>query len=70
MRMYPELPIWRVEVMADDGSDIEVLKTYGAAPYATALKKLEKQINEKQASVNEKIGVKVLGPVDGYLGLL
>jgi 26S proteasome regulatory subunit T1 len=70
MRMYPELPIWRVEVMADDGSDIEVLKTYGAAPYATALKKLEKQINEKQASVNEKIGVKVLGSVDDYLGLL
>lgn len=70
MRMYPELSICRVEVMADDGSDIEVLKTYGAAPYATALKKLEKQINEKQASVNEKIGVKVLGSVDDYLGLL
>lgn len=45
---------------ADGSSDIQVLKTYGAAPYATALKKLEKQINEKQASVNEKIGVKVL----------
>jgi hypothetical protein len=40
--------------------DIQVLKTYGAAPYATALKKLEQQIKEKQASVNEKIGVKVL----------
>lgn len=39
--------------------DIQVLKTYGAAPYATALKKLESQIKEKQASVNEKIGVKV-----------
>jgi 26S proteasome regulatory subunit T1 len=37
-----------------------VLKTYGAAPYAAALKKLEKQIKEKQSSVNEKIGVKVL----------
>lgn len=47
-----------------------MLKTYGAAPYATALKKLEKQINEKQASVNEKIGVKVLGSVNDYLGLL
>lgn len=35
-----------------------MLKTYGAAPYATALKKLEKQIKEKQTSVNEKIGVK------------
>jgi 26S proteasome regulatory subunit T1 len=38
--------------------DIQVLKTYGAAPYASALKKLEKQIKEKQTSVNEKIGVK------------
>jgi 26S proteasome regulatory subunit T1 len=36
-----------------------VLKTYGAAPYAAALKRLEKQIKEKQTSVNEKIGVKV-----------
>lgn len=39
--------------------DIQVLKTYGLAPYAAALKKLEKQIKEKQTSVNEKIGVKV-----------
>ncbi|KFY78911.1 hypothetical protein V498_09010 [Pseudogymnoascus sp. VKM F-4517 (FW-2822)] len=38
--------------------DIQVLKTYGAAPYASALKKLEKQIKEKQTSVNDKIGVK------------
>jgi hypothetical protein len=38
--------------------DIQVLKTYGAAPYAAALKKLEQQIKEKQQSVNEKIGVK------------
>lgn len=36
-----------------------MLKTYGAAPYAAAIKKLEKQIKDKQASVNEKIGVKV-----------
>jgi hypothetical protein len=41
--------------------DIQVLKTYGAAPYAAGLRKLEKQIKEKQASVNEKIGVKVRG---------
>ena len=40
--------------------DIQVLKTYGAAPYAAALKNLEKQIKEKQQSVNEKIGVKVI----------
>lgn len=39
-----------------------MLKTYGAAPYAAALKKLEKQIKERQQSVNEKIGVKVSRP--------
>src|SRR5271170_1381267 len=43
--------------------DIQVLKTYGAAPYAAALKKLEKQIKEKQQSVNEKIGVKVCAQI-------
>lgn len=42
--------------------DIQVLKTYGAAPYAAALKKLEKEIKDRQTSVNEKIGVKVLSP--------
>ena len=52
-----------------DHSDIQVLKTYGAAPYATALKRLEKQINEKQASVNEKIGIKVLYSVDVSSGI-
>ena len=36
--------------------DIQVLKTYGAAPYAIQLKTLEKEIKEKQTSVNEKIG--------------
>jgi hypothetical protein len=51
-----------VVVMVTDvfGSDIAVLKTYGAAPYANALKKLEKDIKDKQNSVNEKIGVKVI----------
>lgn len=44
---------------ADQVRDIQVLKTYGAAPYGAALKKLEQQIKEKQNSVNEKIGVKV-----------
>jgi 26S proteasome regulatory subunit T1 len=39
--------------------DIQVLKTYGAAPYGASLKKLEQQIKEKQQSVDEKIGVKV-----------
>jgi 26S proteasome regulatory subunit T1 len=36
-----------------------VLKTYGAAPYAAELKKLEKEIKDKQQTINEKIGVKV-----------
>ncbi|KAK4948806.1 hypothetical protein LTR28_007345, partial [Elasticomyces elasticus] len=35
--------------------DIQVLKTYGAAPYAAELRKLEKEIKDKQNSVNEKI---------------
>jgi len=42
--------------------DIQVLKTYGAAPYGAAIKKLEQQIKEKQQSVDEKIGVKVRYP--------
>lgn len=53
--------VCRRRVVADVfSSDIAVLKTYGAAPYANALKKLEKDIKDKQASVNEKIGVKVI----------
>lgn len=36
-----------------------MLKTYGAAPYGAAIKKLEQQIKERQQSVDEKIGVKV-----------
>jgi 26S proteasome regulatory subunit T1 len=38
-------------------SDIQVLKTYGAAPYASQLKKMEKDIKEVQQKVNEKIGM-------------
>ncbi|KAK9468085.1 P-loop containing nucleoside triphosphate hydrolase protein [Lipomyces arxii] len=38
--------------------DIAVLKTYGAAPYASKLKQLEKDIKNLQTRVNEKIGVK------------
>ncbi|KAK0808121.1 26S proteasome regulatory subunit 7 [Friedmanniomyces endolithicus] len=38
--------------------DIQVLKTYNSAPYADAIKNLEKAIKEKQTAVNEKIGVK------------
>lgn len=36
--------------------DIQVLKTYGAAPYGAELKKLEKEIKDKQQTINEKIG--------------
>ena len=36
-----------------------MLKTYGAAPYGAELKKLEKEIKDKQQTINEKIGVKV-----------
>jgi hypothetical protein len=35
------------------------LKTYGAAPYGAELRKLEKEIKDKQSTINEKIGVKV-----------
>lgn len=36
-----------------------MLKTYGAAPYGSQIKKLEQQIKKKQQDVDEKIGVKV-----------
>jgi hypothetical protein len=42
--------------------DIQVLKTYGAAPYGAELRKLEKEIKDKQSTINEKIGVKVAQP--------
>jgi len=51
-----EKPEKKITPLSDE--DIQVLKTYGAAPYGAALKKLEKMIKDKQASVNEKIGVK------------
>lgn len=44
-----------------------MLKTYGAAPYAAELKKLEKEIKDKQQMINEKIGE--LAYHSGYLGL-
>ena len=49
-----EEPEKKITPLTDE--DIQVLKTYGAAPYAAGLKRLEKQIKEKQASVNEKTG--------------
>lgn len=38
-------------------SDIQVLKTYGAAPYASDIKRVEKELKELQKKVNEKIGI-------------
>ncbi|SJM82056.1 26S protease regulatory subunit 7 homolog [Zygosaccharomyces bailii] len=38
--------------------DIQVLKTYGAAPYAAKLKETEKDLNEIEARIKEKAGVK------------
>jgi 26S proteasome regulatory subunit T1 len=37
-------------------SDIQVLKTYGAAPYTSKLKGVEKELKELQQKINEKIG--------------
>jgi hypothetical protein len=47
--------------------DIQVLKTYGAAPYAASLKKIEKEIKDKQQSINDKIGVKVFNSIQDLL---
>jgi 26S proteasome regulatory subunit T1 len=46
-------------ITTDDNRDIHVLKNYGNAPYLNSIKKIEKQIKEKQQSINDKIGVKV-----------
>ena len=56
-----EEPEKKITPLTDE--DIQVLKTYGAAPYAAALKRLEKQIKEKQTSVNEKIGLSLVSSI-------
>ncbi|ODV91566.1 hypothetical protein CANCADRAFT_131 [Tortispora caseinolytica NRRL Y-17796] len=38
--------------------DIQVLKTYGTAPYGEVLKRIEKDIKELQSSISEKVGIK------------
>lgn len=58
MSPYLIPPIRGASRTDEDSRDIQVLKTYGAAPYGAALKKLEQQIKERQQSVDEKIGVK------------
>ena len=51
-----EEPEKKITPLSDE--DIQVLKTYGAAPYAAEIRRLDKEIRDKQTSVNEKIGVK------------
>lgn len=60
MSAFPRERLDPIRTQLTPRRDIQVLKTYGAAPYGSAIKKLEQQIKEKQQSVDEKIGVKVL----------
>lgn len=46
------------EIKVLDAGDIQLLKTYGQGPYASALKKIEKEIEDIRKRVNEKMGVK------------
>lgn len=46
------------EIIPLSEGDIQVLKSYGAAPYGTALKEIEKDIKDIQTRINEKIGIK------------
>ncbi|CAM9146752.1 unnamed protein product [Pylaiella littoralis] len=41
-----------------DEGDIALLKTYGLGPYTTAIKNIEKEINEAKEQVKELIGIK------------
>ncbi|CAM9516003.1 unnamed protein product [Sphacelaria rigidula] len=41
-----------------DEGDIALLKTYGLGPYTTAIKNIEKEINESKEQVKELIGIK------------
>ena len=38
--------------------DIQVLKTYGAAPYASSLKEIEKDLKTIEERIKENIGIK------------
>lgn len=46
------------EIIPLSEGDIAVLKSYGAAPYGTSLKQIEKDIKDIQTRINEKIGIK------------
>lgn len=45
-------------IVALDEGDIQLLKTYGQGPYASALKAIEQEIKDVQSRINEKQGVK------------
>jgi len=60
-----EEPEKKITPLTDE--DIQVLKTYGAAPYAAELRRLEKQIKDRQASVNEKTGSPSIPTLDELL---
>ena len=46
------------EIKVLDAGDIQLLKTYGQGPYASQLKRIEKEIDDMRKRVNEKMGVK------------
>lgn len=46
------------KIVALDEGDIQILKTYGQGPYASALKKIEGEVKEVQTRINEKMGIK------------
>lgn len=48
----------QAEIVPLSEGDIEVLKTYGAAPYQSQLKQIEKDIGDLQKQINEKVGIK------------
>lgn len=41
-----------------DEGDIQLLRTYGQGPYASALKRIDQEIKDAEKRVNEKMGVK------------
>lgn len=47
---------YKVPVLDED--DIALLKTYGLGPYATAIKRLETDLTEKVAKINELCGIR------------
>jgi len=55
-----------------DSSDIQLLKSYGAGPYAASIKRLEADIVDEMKAVNELIGAcrrRVVGGGGGEHGL-